>query len=102
MLATATRTDLTTQLWSRASRDANFKEALFSDANGVLEREFGYSIPSNKVVKVLQETEDTIYLVLPKGVTATAAPSVPEKAFEVVREPFSPTKSCGCSNQGTC
>ena len=102
MLATATRTDLTAQLWSRASRDSNFKEALFSDANGVLEREFGYAIPNNKVVKVLQETEDTMYLVLPKAVTATAAPSVPEKAFEVVREPFAPTSSCSCDKPATC
>ena len=102
MFAPATRTDLTAQLWSRACTDDNFKQALLSDANSVLEREFGYTIPGNKSVKVLQETEDTMYLVLPKEITPTAAARVPDKVFEVVREAFAPTQSCGCSNQSTC
>jgi hypothetical protein len=102
MLQEITRSELTAQLWSKASKDENFKRTLLDDPNGVLERDFGLQVPQGTTVRVLQESAETMYLVLPQWLPGAQAREVPERVREVVREPFAGTESCSCTNQGTC
>jgi hypothetical protein len=102
MLATMTRTELMARLSTRAMKDGDFRQNLLSHPNRVLEREFGQKISPGITVKILQETDDTLYLVLPRAIAKTSAPSVPEKIFELTREPFAGTQSCNCTNAQTC
>jgi hypothetical protein len=102
MLNTITRSELTAQLWSKASKDEGFKNSLMEDANGVLQRDFGLHIPSGTTVRIVQESPQEMYLVLPQSLDSMPVSEVPEKVREVVREPFTGTESCGCTNANTC
>jgi hypothetical protein len=49
----------------RALRDEEFREALLSEPEATLSREYGVTIPDGVRVQVHEETEDVIHLVLP-------------------------------------
>jgi hypothetical protein len=59
------RADFEKRLIDRANADAGFKQLLLNDPRAAVERELGMKVPSGANVKVLQETPDTMYLVLP-------------------------------------
>ena len=62
--------DFQSHLIAKAWKDESFREELLSDPKAVIEREFGTKTPENTEIRVLEETPDTIYLVLPwKGIT---------------------------------
>jgi hypothetical protein len=102
MLEELTRSELAAQLWSKASKDEVFKRSLIDDPNRVLERDFGLQVPQGTTVKILQETAETMYLVLPQWLLSAQAREVPERVREVVREPFAGTESCSCTQASTC
>jgi hypothetical protein len=52
-------------LITRAWEDTAFREALIEDPREVM-TELGVNLPSNLKVKVLEETADTVFFVLPK------------------------------------
>jgi hypothetical protein len=60
-----TRRDVELQLIERAWKDDSFRRALQSDARGTVERALGARLPAGVQVKVMQESADTLYLVLP-------------------------------------
>ena len=102
MLDTISRSELTAQLWSKASKDENFKNSLMEDANGVLQREFGLHIPPGTTVRIVQESPQEMYLVLPQSLDSMPVREVPERVREVVKEPFTATESCDCEGEATC
>jgi hypothetical protein len=61
------------QLWDKiveqAEKNPKYKQQLMADPRGLMEKQLGTSIPKNVNIKVLQEANDTYYIVLP----ATAA-----------------------------
>ena len=59
------RSDFEKRLIDRANSDAGFKQLLVTDPRAAVERELGVKVPAGANVKVLQETADTLYLVLP-------------------------------------
>lgn len=59
------RSDFEKRLIDRANGDSAFKQLLLSDPRRAVESELGIKVPSTANVKVLQETPDTMYLVLP-------------------------------------
>ena len=61
-----TRRDLEVQLIDRACSDAAFKEALLRDPKPALKTEIGIDLPEEIELRVVEETPDTIYLVLPE------------------------------------
>lgn len=61
------------QLLERAQSDATFKQELLHDPKAVLTKELGANIPENVELKVLEETESTHYLVIPKVVDIDTA-----------------------------
>jgi hypothetical protein len=64
-LAWKSRKDLEIHLITRALKDEDFKQALIANPKAVIELELGAKLPEYLEINVLEETEDTIYMVLP-------------------------------------
>jgi hypothetical protein len=62
--APRTRRDMEADIIARALKDEGFARALRADPKAVIEREVG-TLPAGIEVKVVEETPDTLYLVLP-------------------------------------
>jgi len=70
------------QLISRAWEDAEFKKKLLSDPRAAIKQATGMTIPEGITLKVVEETADTLYLVLPSQVAASGELS--DEALEMV------------------
>jgi Nitrile hydratase, alpha chain len=64
-LAVKTRKDLEIHLITRALKDEGFRQELVANTKAVVEKELGAKLPEELEINVLEETEDTIYMVLP-------------------------------------
>jgi hypothetical protein len=64
-LALKTRKDLEIHLITRALKDESFRAELIANPKAVIEQEIGSKLPDELEIAVLEETEDTIYMVLP-------------------------------------
>lgn len=64
-LALKTRKDLEIHLITRAWKDESFRAELIANPKAVIEQEIGSKLPDELEITVLEETEDTIYMVLP-------------------------------------
>ncbi len=62
---TISRKDLEAQLIAKAQADQAFRQALLSDPKATIEKELGGSLSESVSIKVVEETADTLYLVLP-------------------------------------
>src|SRR5438093_500681 len=60
-----TRRDLEVQLIERAWRDPSFRRELLADARAVIERELQTHLPDRIEIRVVEETPERLYLVLP-------------------------------------
>lgn len=49
----------------KSLQDESFRGRLLADPKGTIEQELGRKLPADLEVQVLEETEDSIYLVLP-------------------------------------
>jgi hypothetical protein len=63
--APPTRRDMEAEIIARAMKDEGFARELRADPRAVLEREVGGRLPEGIEIKVVEETPDTLYLVLP-------------------------------------
>jgi len=64
-LAVKTRKDLEVHLITRALKDEGFKHELLANPKALVEQELGTKLPEELEINVLEETEDTLYMVLP-------------------------------------
>jgi len=64
-LAVRTRKDLEIHLITRALKDEAFKRELLTNPKAVVEKELGAKLPEELEINVIEETEDTLYMVLP-------------------------------------
>ena len=62
--AAPTRRDMEADIIARAMKDEGFARELRADTKAVIEREVG-KLPEGIEVKLVEETADTLYLVLP-------------------------------------
>lgn len=60
-----TRKDLELQIMDRAFSDPAFKALLIANPRAAIEQELGLRLPQSAKIHVLEETEDSIYFVLP-------------------------------------
>lgn len=67
MLAVRARKDLETQLIARSFEDERFKQELLTNPKVVVEKEIGTALPEGLEIKVIEETETTLYMVIPKN-----------------------------------
>jgi hypothetical protein len=66
-LAVKTRKDLEVHLITRALKDEGFKQELLANPKAVVEKELETKLPDNMEYNVLEETETTLYIVLPSN-----------------------------------
>jgi hypothetical protein len=64
-LALKTRKDLEIHLITRALKDGSFRAELIANPKAVIEQEIGSKLPDELEITVLEETADTVYMVLP-------------------------------------
>jgi Nitrile hydratase, alpha chain len=79
-----TRREFELQLIETAWKDNAFRQALVSDPQGAVERELGGKLPPRVQVKVVQETADTFYLVLPANPDRAPAGQLTDQQLEAV------------------
>jgi hypothetical protein len=61
------RAEVERRLVQRSLQDEDFRQRLLDDPKGTLEQELGRGLPAGVEVRVVQESADTIYLVLPSA-----------------------------------
>jgi hypothetical protein len=59
------RKKLENQIIEKAMKDDSFRMQLLKDPKNTFERETGITLPGSLTVHVLQEDQETVYLVLP-------------------------------------
>ena len=59
------RAEMERTLVQRSLEDENFRQRLLDDPKGTAEQEMGSQLPESIEVRVVEESADTIYLVLP-------------------------------------
>ncbi|MBH8562238.1 NHLP leader peptide family RiPP precursor [Nostoc sp. CENA67] len=64
-LAVKTRKDLEIHLITCALKNEGFRQELITNPKAVVEKQIGTKLPEELEIKVLEETEDTLYMVLP-------------------------------------
>ncbi len=61
------RTEVERRLIQRSLQDDSFRQRLLDDPKAVVEQELGSRLPEGVEVRVVQESAQTIYLVLPSA-----------------------------------
>ena len=61
----ATRGELLDKIVEQAQANPEYYDQLMKDPRTLMERQLGTAIPQNVNIKVLEETPDTYYIVLP-------------------------------------
>jgi hypothetical protein len=97
MSTRANRRDIEETLLEKAAKDAGYRKALLSDPRGAVEKVLGVSLPAGISVKVLEESADTLYLVLPQQ--ADASGELSDAQLEAVAG-GKPTVGATCRGSG--
>jgi hypothetical protein len=66
-LAVRGRKDLETLLIARSFEDERFKQELLTNPKALIEKELGTELPESLEIKVIEETETALYMVIPKN-----------------------------------
>jgi hypothetical protein len=66
------RQEMERRLIEKSLQDESFRQRLMEDPKGTLEQELGRRLPEEVQVRAVEETADTIYLVLPSASMAGA------------------------------
>ena len=61
------RAEMKRRLIERSLRDESFRQRLLEDPKGAVEQELGTPVPEEVEVRAVEETPETVYLVLPPG-----------------------------------
>ena len=61
------RAEMERTLVQRSLEDEDFRQRLLDDPKGTMEQELGGRLPGSVEVRVVEESADTIYLVLPSA-----------------------------------
>jgi Nitrile hydratase, alpha chain len=96
-----TRRDVELQLIEKAWKDDAFRQALVKDPQGAVERELGAKLPAGLQVKVLAETPDTFYLVLPANPDRAPGGQLTDQQLEAVAGGWTGSE-CGTCGANTC
>ena len=59
------RQEIERRLIEKSLQDESFRQRLMEDPKGTLEQELGRRLPEEVQIRAVEETADTIYLVLP-------------------------------------
>jgi Nitrile hydratase, alpha chain len=83
--AGGTRPEIERAIVRRSLEDEEFRQRLLDDPKGTLEQEIGRGLPEGVQVRVVEESADTIYLVLPSAsAVGEGGGSLSDEALEAV------------------
>jgi hypothetical protein len=94
------RRDVELQLIEKAWKEDAFRQALQRDAQGAVEKTLGARLPAGVQVKLVEETADTFYLVLPANLDRAPSGQLSDQQLEAVAGGWSGDSDCGSC--GTC
>jgi Nitrile hydratase, alpha chain len=95
-----TRRDFELQLIEKAWKDDAFRQALRSDPRGAVEKALGGKLPAGLQVKVVEETADTFYLVLPAKLDRAPAGQLTDQQLDAVAGGGWTDTGCGAGSCG--
>jgi hypothetical protein len=84
MSEAAGRAEMEHRLVQRSLEDDVFRQQLLSDPRAIIEREIGTQLPAEVTVVAVEETADTIYLVLPSSSPIGAGGQLSDEELESV------------------
>jgi hypothetical protein len=78
------RAEIERRLIQRSLEDEDFRQRLLDDPKGAVEQEIGRGLPEGVQVRVVEETPDTIYLVLPSASQVGEGGSLSDEQLDAV------------------
>jgi Nitrile hydratase, alpha chain len=97
------RAELKRRLIERSLQDESFRQRLLADPHAALEEELGARLPDNIEIRAVEETADTIYLVLPNVSPAGEGGEISDQALDAVAGGLAATAGCySTSYEDTC
>jgi hypothetical protein len=78
------RAEMERRLVQRSLEDDSFRQRLLDDPKGTIEQELGSRLPEGVEVRVVEESADTIYLVLPSASPLGEGGELSDEALESV------------------
>ncbi len=84
----------------RSIEDESFREELLRDPRAAVERELGTPMPEDVEVRVVEDTHDTVHLVLPPRSSAAERGELSDEDLDALAGgtigPTSPAQTCYC------
>jgi hypothetical protein len=84
MSEAAGRAEMKRRLIERSLQDDVFRQQLLADPRAIIEREIGTQLPEGLRVVALEETADTIYLVLPNTSSVGEGGEIADRELDAV------------------
>ena len=78
------RYEIERKLIERSLADESFRQRLLADPKAALQEELGAQLPEEMKVQAVEETTDTIYLVLPNASPANEGGELSDRELETV------------------
>jgi hypothetical protein len=78
------RAEIESRLIKKSLQDDSFRQELLSDPKAALEQELGRRLPEDVQVRALEETADTVYLVLPSTSAVGESSELSDQDLEAV------------------
>ena len=78
------RKELEQQVIQKSQEDPAFRSSLLDDPKAAIERELGVPLPGGVQVQVVEETSDTVYLVIPQASGGGAGGELSDQDLESV------------------
>jgi hypothetical protein len=91
------RAEVERRIIERSLQDDAFRQRLLEDPRGALQEELGTRLPEEVEVRALEESADTIYLVLPSESPIGGGAELSEQELEAVAGGGSSAGSGACS-----
>ena len=78
------RAEMERRLIEKSVQDEAFRQRLIEDPKGAVEQELGTRLPEEVRIVTVEETQDTIYLVLPSASLAGGGGQLSDRELELV------------------
>jgi hypothetical protein len=101
------RAEFERTLVQRSLEDEDFRQRLLDDPKGTIEQELGSRLPEGVEVRAVEETADTVYLVLPSAAAVGEGEELSDRELEQVAgggswETACATRTCGYDCEYQC
>jgi Nitrile hydratase, alpha chain len=96
------RAEIERRLVQRSLEDESLRQRLLADPRGALEQELGTQLPADVEVRAMEETADTIYLVLPSASAVGEGGELSDQELEAVAGGWEPSTCMNTESTAGC